>query len=52
MFVLKIHNKPLLRRQQLQGVFVPEKLGPSGEGEEPALHHGLLLGVVYFSTTT
>ncbi len=32
MFVLKIHNKPLLRRQQLQGVFVHRETGSKRGG--------------------
>jgi hypothetical protein len=36
MFVLKIHKKRLLIRQQLQGVFVHRKTGSKRGGGEPA----------------
>jgi hypothetical protein len=36
MFVLKIHKKPLLIRQQLQGVFVHRETGSKRGGGEPA----------------
>ncbi len=42
MYVSKIHKKPLLIRQQLQGVFVHRETGSKRGGGEPALHHGLL----------